>query len=243
MMHGVWRGRQQSRPTRVTRAMVLRVGSYFRPYWREALVVLAILGVMAPLALAPALLIRSVIDDAIPDGNLLLLLVLASAMIAAPGAAGLLSVAQTRFSAQIAERIVFDLRTDLYTHLQSLSLRFFTAAKTGEVMSRLSNDVTNINRVVTSTMMQSLMQVFLLVSAIAVMLAMEWRLALLSFSVLPFAVASSRRVGYRRSTPTRRRWPMVKCWCPGCWPRTPPARSRIRPARIASGVRRSTSRA
>ena len=198
MMHGTWRGRRQERPTRVTRAMVLRAGSYFRPYWREGLVILGTLLVAAPLALAPALLVRSVIDDAILGGNMRLLLVLAGAMIAAPTAAGLLSVAQTRFSAQIAERIVFDLRTGLYTHLQSLSLRFFTAAKTGEVMSRLSNDVTNINRVITNTMMQSLMQAFVLLSAVAVMFAMEWRLALLALSVLPIAVASSRRVGYLR---------------------------------------------
>ncbi|MCH8974922.1 MAG: ABC transporter ATP-binding protein, partial [Chloroflexi bacterium] len=149
MMHGTWRGRQQGRPTRVTRGMVLRAGSYFRPYWREGLIVMATLAVMAPLALAPALLVRSVIDSALPDGNLPFLLALAVGMIAAPTVAGLLSVLQTRFSAQIAERIVFDLRTDLYAHLQSLSLRFFTAAKTGEVMSRLSNDVTNINRVIT----------------------------------------------------------------------------------------------
>ena len=198
MMHGTWRGRGQDRPTRVTRGMVLRAGSYFRPYWREGLVILVTLGVAAPLALAPALLVRSVIDDAILGGKLSLLFVLAGAMIAAPVASGLLSVLQTRFSAQIAERIVFDLRTDLYAHLQSLSLRFFTAAKTGEVMSRLSNDVTNINRVITQTMMQSLMQAFVLLSAVAVMFAMDWGLALLSLSVLPFAVASSRRVGLIR---------------------------------------------
>ena len=178
--------------------MVLRAGSYFRPYWREGLIIMATLGVAAPLALAPALLVRSVIDDAILGGDLRLLLVLAGAMIVAPTASGLLSVLQTRFSAQVAERIVFDLRSGLYAHLQSLSLRFFTAAKTGEVMSRLSNDVTNINRVITQTMMQSLMQAFILVSAVAVMFAMDWRLALLSLSVLPFAVASSRRVGFRR---------------------------------------------
>ena len=198
MMHGTWRGRNQDRPTRVSRGMVLRAASYFRPYWREGLVIMATLGVAAPLALAPALLVRSVIDNAILGGNMGLLLVLAAAMIAAPAVAGLLSVLQTRFSAQIAERIVFDLRTGLYAHLQSLSLRFFTAAKTGEVMSRLSNDVTNINRVITQTMMQSLMQAFVLISAIAVMFVMDWRLALLSLSVLPVAVASSRMVGFRR---------------------------------------------
>ena len=198
MMSGVWRGRQQGKPTQVTRAMVFRAASYIRPYWREGLVVMATVALMAVFALAPALLIRSVIDQAIPEGRLLLLAVLAGGMIAAPAAAGLLSVLQTRFSAQIAQHIVYDLRTSLFEHLQMLSLRFFTAAKTGEVMSRLSNDVTNINRVITDTLTQSFMQLFVLVSAVALMMAMEWRLALLSLTVLPFAVASARRVGYMR---------------------------------------------
>ena len=198
MMRGVWRSRQQGRPTRVTRALVLRALSYLFPYWRAGLVVLATVMVMASLALAPALLIRTVIDVAIPEARVLLLLALAAGMIAAPGLAGLVSVVQTRFSAQIAQRIVFDLRTSLFVHLQSLSLRFFTTAKTGEVMSRLSNDVTNINRVVTDTITQSVMQVFVLVSTVSVMLFMEWRLTLAALTVLPFAVASARRVGVKR---------------------------------------------
>jgi ATP-binding cassette subfamily B protein len=198
MMRGVWRSREQTRPTQVSRALVFRALRYFAPYWRPGLVVVATVVVMATLALAPALLIKYVIDVAIPDGRVMLLLALAGGMIAAPAIAGVVSVVQTRYSAQIAQRIVFDLRTGLFMHLQSLSLRFFTTAKTGEVMSRLSNDVTNINRVVTDTITQSVMQVFVLVSTVSVMLYMEWRLALAALAVLPFAVGAARRVGHRR---------------------------------------------
>ena len=198
MMAGVWRGRQQGKPTRVTRALVLRACSYFLPYWREGMLVLVTVLIMAALALAPALLIKTVVDVAIPEKRFTLLLVLAGGMIAGPAIAGIVSVVQTRFSAQIAQRIVFDLRTGLFRHLQGLSLRFFTAAKTGEVMSRLSNDVTNINRVVTDTITQSVMQAFVLVSTVGVMLYLEWRLALAAFIVLPFAIVSARRVGHRR---------------------------------------------
>ena len=198
MMRGVWRSREQTRPTQVSQALVFRALRYFVPYWRPGLVVLATVVVMATLALAPALLIKYVIDVAIPDGRVMLLLALAGGMIVAPAIAGVVSVVQTRYSAQIAQRIVFDLRTGLFMHLQSLSLRFFTTAKTGEVMSRLSNDVTNINRVVTDTITQSVMQVFVLVSTVSVMLYMEWRLALAALAVLPFAVGAARRVGHRR---------------------------------------------
>ena len=198
MMAGVWRGRQQGKPTRVTRALVLRACSYFLPYSREGMIVLVTVLIMAALALAPALLIKTVVDVAIPEKRFMLLLVLAGGMIAGPAIAGIVSVVQTRFSAQIAQRIVYDLRTGLFRHLQGLSLRFFTAAKTGEVMSRLSNDVTNINRVVTDTITQSVMQAFVLVSTVGVMLYLEWRLALAAFIVLPFAIVSARRVGHRR---------------------------------------------
>ena len=198
MMHGMWHRRQQEKPSRVTRALVFRAASYLIPYWRPGLIVLVPVIAMAFLALTPALLIRTVIDVAIPDKRLLLLLLLALGMIAAPGIAGIVSVIQTRFSAYIAHSIVFDLRTSMFSHLQTLSLRFFTQAKTGEVMSRLSNDVSNINRVVTDTITQSVMQVFVLISTISVILLMEWRLALVALAVLPFAVGSARRVGRRR---------------------------------------------
>jgi ATP-binding cassette subfamily B protein len=198
MMRGSWRSREQTRPSQVSRALVFRALSYFYPYWRDGLLVLATVVVMATLALAPALMIKYVIDVAIPEGRVMLLLALAGGMIVAPAIAGVVSVVQTRYSAQIAQRIVFDLRTGLFMHLQSLSLRFFTTAKTGEVMSRLSNDVTNINRVVTDTITQSVMQVFVLVSTVSVMLVMEWRLALAALAVLPFAVGAARRVGRRR---------------------------------------------
>ena len=198
MMHGMWHRRQQEKPSRVTRALVFRAASYLIPYWRPGLIVLVTVIAMAFLALTPALLIRTVIDVAIPDKRLLLLLLLALGMIAAPGIAGIVSVIQTRFSAYIAQSIVFDLRTSMFSHLQTLSLRFFTQAKTGEVMSRLSNDVSNIYRVVTDTITQSVMQVFVLISTISVILLMEWRLALVALAVLPFAVGSARRVGRRR---------------------------------------------
>jgi ATP-binding cassette subfamily B protein len=98
----------------------------------------------------------------------------------------------------IAQRVMFDLRNDLYQHLQALSLRFFTAVKTGEVMSRLNNDVSGVSRVVGDTMTQTVMQALLLISTVVLMASMEWRLAALSLVVVPIALFSARRVGARR---------------------------------------------
>jgi ATP-binding cassette subfamily B protein len=196
--HGVWRGRERERPVRVTRQMLARIGHYFLPYWRQGTIVLITVAASAAIGLVPPLLIRSLIDAAIPNGDFSLLLVLTLGMVGAPIVAGLLGVFQNYFTAQISQRVMFDLRNDLYQHVQSLSLRFFTATKTGEIMSRLNNDVSGISRVMDQTLTQNIMQVFLLASTVVLMLQMEWRLTLLSLVVVPLVLAPTRRVGARR---------------------------------------------
>lgn len=197
--NGMWHGRRrEERPVRVTRAMLLRIAGYFRPYWRPGLVALGTVAAISVIGLLPPLLIRAIIDTAIPSGDVNLLGILVVGMVAGPILGGLLGVAQTYLNSQIAQRVMFDLRNDLYHHLQSLSLRFFTTVKTGEVMSRLNNDVSGISRVVGDTFTQTIAQALLLVTTAALMAGMEWRMAALSLAVVPLAVASARRVGERR---------------------------------------------
>lgn len=193
-----WHGRHQDRPVLVSRAMLLRIASYFRPYWLQGVLTLITVATISIIGLATPLLIRQIIDVALPNGDTTLLAVLVVAMVAAPTIGGLLGVVQTYLNAQIAQRVMFDLRNDLYQHLQSLSLRFFTGVKTGEVMSRLNNDVSGVSRVVGDTMTQTVMQALLLLSTVVLMATMEWRLAALSLVVVPIALASARRVGAKR---------------------------------------------
>ena len=193
-----WHGRRQDHPVRVSREMLLRIAGYFKPYWVQGLFTLITVAAISVIGLAPPLLIRQIIDVALPSGDSSLLAMLVVAMVAAPTLAGLLGVVQTYLNAQIAQRVMFDLRNDLYQHLQSLSLRFFTGVKTGEVMSRLNNDVSGVSRVVGDTMTQTVMQALLLISTVVLMATMEWRLAALSLVVVPIALTSARRVGARR---------------------------------------------
>ena len=126
------------------------------------------------------------------------LFLLCAGLVVGPLAVSVLGLGQKYLTTLISERVMFDLRNDLYQHLQSLSLRFFTSVKTGEVMSRLNNDVSGVSRVVGDTMTQTVMQALLLVSTIVLMASMEWRLTVLSLVVVPIALASARRVGNRR---------------------------------------------
>ncbi len=198
---GVWSHggrRRQDQPIHITRGMLLRIAAYFRPYWLQGLLTLITVAAISVIGLVPPLIIRAIIDTALPTHDSNLLAVLVVVMVAAPTIGGLLGVVQTYLNAQIAQRVMFDLRNHLYQHLQSLSLRFFTGVKTGEVMSRLNNDVSGVSRVVGDTMTQTAMQAFLLLSTVVLMAGLEWRLTALSLAVVPVALVSARRVGARR---------------------------------------------
>jgi ATP-binding cassette subfamily B protein len=194
----LWGGHNQERPIQVTRAMLLRIVQYFRPYWPQTLIMLGTVAAIAALGLVPPLLMQALIDNALPNGDMTLLVAIVIGMVAGPTLGGLLSVVQNYFSAQISQHVMFDLRNELYRHVQSLSLKFFTSVKTGEVMSRLNNDVSGVSRVVGDTIIENVMQVFILVSTVFLMVRMDLRLALLALVIVPLELLPARRVGNRR---------------------------------------------
>ena len=184
----------QDRP-RVSRALLRRVSGYARPYLRGvAVVLLTMLGVSL-LSLIPPLLIRDLLDRALPARDVTRLNLLALGMVAVPLVSGLLGVLQRYASAGVGEGIIFDLRTALYGHLQRMSLRFFTNTQVGEMMSRLNNDVIGAQRAVTGTLITLVSNALSLVVTLAVMLSLEWRLTLLGIAILPLFVLPARRVG------------------------------------------------
>jgi ATP-binding cassette subfamily B protein len=194
--YGFWRMMNDDRPPRPTinRALLRRVGNYAWPYrWRIA-VMLATLLASTGLGLIPPLLYRNLLDVALPRHDYGRLNLLALGMIGVPILSGLVGVLQRYMTSAIGEGIIFDLRRALYNHLQRMSLRFFTSTKTGELMSRLNNDVGGSQQLITSTLPGIISNVLSLVSVLAIMLALEWRLTLLAIVVLPLFVLPSRRV-------------------------------------------------
>lgn len=151
--------------------------------------------VITGLSLLPPLLIRDLLDNAIPNRNVSRLNLLALGMVAVPLVNGLVGVFQRRISASIGEGVIYDLRRALYVHMQQMSLRFFTETRTGELMSRLNNDVVGAQSAVTSTLVTIVSNLVSVISTIVIMLALEWRLTLLGISILPLFVLPARRVG------------------------------------------------
>jgi ATP-binding cassette subfamily B protein len=184
------------------RRLIPRVARLFRAYrWQVGLVLLMIL-VTAGLGVAPSLLTKVVFDQALfpPSGerNMHLLYILVAVMVAIPLVSAVISVAQTYLTTVVGQRVMQDLRNRLYEHLQSMSLRFFTGTRTGELQSRLQNDVGGVQSVVTNTASSVLSNSVTVLSTVVAMVILSWQLTLLSLAVVPLFVYLTWRVGRAR---------------------------------------------
>ena len=185
---------ERDRPE-VSRALLRRVAAYAKPYWGQAALMVALIILTSLLNLVPPLLYRDLLDNALPNRDTTRLNFLALGVIGIPILVGLIGVAQRYFGARIGEGIIFDLRRSLYAHMQRMSLRFFTNTRTGEMMSRLNNDVIGAQRAVTGTLVSIITNFIALVSTLIIMISLEWRLTLLGVTILPLFILPARRVG------------------------------------------------
>jgi ATP-binding cassette, subfamily B, bacterial len=150
--------------------------------------------VISGLSVVPSVLIRLLVDEAIPQGDVVMLTILGLGMILVPLVNALVGVAQRWFSSRIGEGIIFDLRCELFEHLQRMSLRFFTATKTGELMNRLNSDVVGAQQAITGTFLSVVSNVVSVVVIMTVMLNADWRLTILAIAAVPLFVLPARRV-------------------------------------------------
>ena len=182
----------------VRRAYLRRIAVLFRPYRARLGGVLGLIVVSSVLGSIPAFLIKEVFDTALPDGDLGLLNLLVAAMIVIAIVTGVLGVIQTLLSNQVGQRVMHDLRTSVYKHLQRLSLAFFTRTRTGEVQSRLANDIGGVQQVVTSTATSIVSNVTTVLATVVAMFVLDWRLTLFALALLPLFVWLTKRVGDQR---------------------------------------------
>src|SRR3954467_15653773 len=154
--------------------------------------------------MASPFLLRAVIDDALPHADLPLLVWLVLGMVAVAAVTAALGVVQTWISTRVGQRVMHGLRTDVFTHLQRQSIAFFTRTRTGEVQSRITNDIGGMQSVVTSTATSIASNLTTTVATAVAMVALSWRLSLISLVVLPPAIWLSRRVARMRREITAR---------------------------------------
>jgi ATP-binding cassette subfamily B protein len=175
-----------------------RIGRLFTPYRWQIAVVTAIIAASSVVGLASPFLLRAVIDTALPERNVHLLAWLVGAMVAVAAITSAFGVIQTWISTKVGQQVMHGLRTSVFAHLQRQSIAFFTRTRTGEVQSRITNDVGGMESVVTSTATSIASNLTTAVATAVAMVALSWRLSLLSLIVMPPAIFLSRKVARMR---------------------------------------------
>jgi ATP-binding cassette, subfamily B, bacterial len=196
-------GRHPAAPTeagdlRDVPVSLARIARLFRPYRLRLSVLLGLIFLSAGLGVINPFLLRGVIDTAYPHRDTTLLAELVAGMIALAVLTGVIGVAQTWISNQVGQRVMHDLRAAVYAHLQRMSLAFFTRTRTGEVQSRIANDIGGLEGVVTSTATSIVQNVTTVAAVVIAMFLLDWRLAVFSLALLPFFVWLTQRVGRER---------------------------------------------
>jgi ATP-binding cassette, subfamily B, bacterial len=174
---------------------IRRIAAFFLPYRGRVGVVLAAILLTSFIGLINPILLKLLIDVAIPQRDWGLLNLFVGLMIVLPIISGLIGVGQSYLNNIIGQSVMHDLRTALYSHLQKMPLRFFTDTKTGEIQSRLANDVGGVQSVVTDTAASLTSNIAIALSTVIAMFIIDWRLTILSLGVLPFFLYLTYRVG------------------------------------------------
>jgi len=172
-----------------------RVMAYFGPYRKQVALVLVAILIIAVVGLANPILLKLIIDSAIPQRDLNRLTWYVGIMVVVPIVTGLVGVGQTYLNNLVGQRVMRDLRNNLYAHLQAMSLRFFSDTRTGEIQSRLTNDVGGVQSVITDTATSVVSNLTTTISTIAAMFIISWQLTLLSLALLPLFLYVTYRVG------------------------------------------------
>jgi ATP-binding cassette subfamily B protein len=198
-MHGGWMRvmSDSDKKPKVTWKLLRRVMTYAAPYRWPIVGMLLLILADTGLTLLMPLVIRDLIDHTIPSGDVNRLIWLAVALLMIPVGRGVISIFQRQLNVRVGEGVIYDLRVALYTRLQRMSLRFFTNTRTGELMSRMNNDVVGAQNAISNTVVSIITNAIETAALMAVMLSLEWRLTLISIVILPLFALAARRLGNR----------------------------------------------
>ena len=193
---------KKNRP-KVTAALLGRVFSYLRPYWKQFLLILACIAISSLLALYPNILTGRIVDALAEKQGVDILVKLIALSLGVTVGSSLIGVGQNYLNAWIAQHITFDMRNKMYAHLQRMSQRFFTTNNQGDIITRMTSDIGGVQSVITGTFTSILSNSITLIAALAVMYRRNWMLATLGVLVIPLFVLPSRRAGKTRWNLTR----------------------------------------
>ena len=183
---------------KITKALLKRVFSYLVPYWKQLAFVLVCIAVSSVMSLYPQVLTGKILDKGIIGKDLKMLIILILLSFGLTLASNLIGVLEAYLNAWIAQHITYDMRNQMFAHLQKMSQRFFTSNNQGDIITRMTSDISGVESVITNTFRNILQNSITLVVALVMMFRMNWILALLGVCIIPLFVIPTRKAGKTR---------------------------------------------
>ncbi len=203
MGRGFLTDEEKENKPKVTLALLKRIFSYLLPYWKQLVIVLICILFSSALSLLPSVLTGRIIDEGLIGRNMKMLITLILASLGVTLGANLIRVAESYLNNWIAQHITYDMRNKMYKHLQQMSQNFFTSNNQGDIITRMTSDISGVERIITSTFTSILSNVITLVCAVVIMFQENWILALVGIAVIPLFTIPTRWAGKTRWTLTR----------------------------------------
>lgn len=192
---GMGRLSDRNRPkAKLKDVSIRRILVLFKRYWGQLLVIIGLALLAAVIGLIPPLVMKEIIDTAIPQGRVQLLSVMALLLILLPVLSGVLGVWQNHLNTKVTQGVIRDLGQSLFHNLQRQSMAFFTDARSGEIVQRITGDVQSVQSVVTSIVVSSITQIVIVFTTIGILFALDWKLAIISVLILPLFVLPVKKV-------------------------------------------------
>ncbi len=188
---------------KVTKGLLKRIFSYLKPYWKQMLVVLTAIIISSVLNLLPSVLTGKIIDEGLIGRSMSKLIFFIVLTLAVTLGANLIGVLESYMNTWIAQHITFDMRNRMYRHLQKMSQRFFTSNNQGDIITRMTSDISGVQQIITSTLTSILSNSITLIVALIVMFRQSWILAIVGMAVIPLFVIPTRSAGKTRWTITK----------------------------------------
>ena len=183
---------------KITKDLLKRVFSYLKPYWKQLVLVLVCIAVSSTLSLYPSVLTGKILDEGIIGRNMKLLIIFIAASFGLTLLSNLIGVAEGYINTWIAQHITYDMRNQMFAHLQRMSQRFFTTNNQGDIITRMTSDISGVESVITNTFRNILSNSITLVVALIMMFQKNWILAILGICVIPLFVIPTRKAGKTR---------------------------------------------
>lgn len=203
MSRGFLTEEEKANRPKVTLPLLKRIFSYLKPYWKQMCLVLFLIVISSVLGLLPSVLTGLIIDEGISNRNMKMLVLLILASLGLTLCSNLIRVAENYLNNWIAQHITYDMRNTMYRHLQRMSQNFFTSNNQGDIITRMTSDISGVERTVTSTFTSILTNVITLAAAVIIMYRANWILATVGVLIIPFFVIPTRWAGKTRWTLTR----------------------------------------